>query len=355
MTDHATTQPRAPRDRLAVRWWLAVLSILLGVLFLVAAKLVAYGETLLRGVEASFWSGLFVNIGTSLLLAAVLIGLERVIVRKVREDRQVAVTQAAESAAQKTAEAFQPQLDNLDRRIRDRSASRIDVAAEAAQRVAELGNFDSVRAALADAADIDAISKPHTELNSWSTLGWEVIVPAGHGLSAPRMCVTFYPSGTSGEDTIMLSAFGHRTSSAVLWGLDKAPEEVFDELYEAMVRAGLARLARAMSAEALFRNLSVALRDAVLSRRAAPEAWRGTKPLVEMVSETVMMTSAGVEIRGLGLVIGRSSWGLYNNIDPGKLYEQSFPPRPEAVDPALWEELIRRGEFHYPQPDPDAW
>lgn len=335
-----------------------MVSIVLGGLVLVAAGLIAHNATWLRDHGATFWSGLAVNVGTSLLLASVLIGLERVIVRKVREDRLVAVTQvaeiAAESAAQKTAQAFQPQLDDLDRRIRERSSSRIEDAAEAAQKVADLGTYESVRDALSAAADIEAISKPHTAINSWSTLGWEIIVPAGDGIISPRMCVTFYPSGPTGEGTVMFSAFGHRASTAVDWLPEKTPEEVFDDLQESMVRAGLAVVGRAMSAEALFHNLGAALRDAVLSRRAAPGAWRGTEPAIEMVTESCVMTSAGVEMRDLGLVIKRSSFGMYDPAEPENLYDQTFPPKPEIVHADLWDELIRRGNFHYPRPDPEA-
>jgi hypothetical protein len=343
-----------------VRWWLAALSVVLGVLVLVAAGLIAHDRTWLRDSGAAFWSGLAVNVGTSLLLAAVLIGLERVIVRKVREDRQAAVTQAAEiaaeSAAQRTVEAFRPELDDLDRRIRGRASTRVEDAAETAQRVADLGTYEAVREALAEADRIGAIPPARSGLDSWSTQGTEVIVPAGWGLDAPRMRVTFYRGSRSGEGAVMFSMFGHREATAVDWVPDWTPEQVFDELQESMVRSGLATLGSSMSAEALFWNLSYVLGDALLSRRAAPGAWHSTTaPVIEMVLEGCVMTDDGIEILDHGLVVKRSDFGFYLPSDP-KIggYDESIPPRPESVNAALWNELIRRGEFHYRRPDPNA-
>lgn len=45
---------------------------------------------------------------------------------------------------------------------------------------------------------------------------------------------------------------------------------------------------------------------------------------------------------------------MYDPAEPGNRYDQTFPPKPEIVDADLWDELIRRGDFHYPRPDPDV-
>ena len=362
MTDQVPTSPPTSRERIAVRWWLAVLSVVLGVLVLVWAGLVAHDLTWLRGEGAAYWSGLAVNVGTSLLLAAVLIGLERAIVKKVREERQAAVTAAAtqaaeiaaENAAQRTAEAIQPRLADLDRRIRDQSSSRIKNATDAAQRVADLGTYDSVHDALAEAAGIDAIAKARTGEDSWSTMAWEVIVPAGETIAAPRVRVT-YQSGPTLTEGIMFSLFEHR-ETAVVWAPARAPEAVVDDLYEALVRAGLAPIARKMSAEALFQNLSVALRDALLRRRAASDEWDSTEPLIEMVSDGVLITDAGIEVRGHGLLVRRTAFGWYDPGDPEiGIYGQSIPDRPDVIDEATWSELVKRGSYHLPEPDGDRW
>lgn len=353
MTD--PTQTPTPEPDPPFRWGLGL------AIFAIGLAVTGAGF-LLFGLDdpAAYLESAIVNLGTTILLAAALVWLERALVRTVRRNTQQvaqqAATQAAAEAAERTAEVFRPQLEDLDRRISERSSSRIEHAAETAQRIADLGTYESVRDALAEAARIDAIAKKRTGLDSRSTTAWEIIVPAGDSFVAPRMCVAYDTASPIGSETVSLSVFGNREASTVIWHPDRSPEDVFDDLQEAMVAGGLAALGRTMSAEALFRNLSFALGDAIVSRRAGEDAWRGAAPTIEMVSESCVMTEAGVEFREPEFVINATSFGWYDPSDePIEVYGHSYPDKPKSIDQSLWDEVLRRGDYHYPRPDPDLY
>ena len=71
-----------------------------GLAALLWAWAIAYELTQLRSEQASYWSGLLVNVGTTLLLATVLVRFERVLVRRVRVENGEAIVQAADAAAE---------------------------------------------------------------------------------------------------------------------------------------------------------------------------------------------------------------------------------------------------------------
>lgn len=350
MTDQVPPPSHAPRERTAVRWWLAIGSIVVGGLFLVASGLIAHDQTYLREGGASFWSGLFVNIGTTLLLAAGLIGLERVIVRKVREDRLAAVEQAAEiaaeSAAQRASAAFQVQLDDLDRRIWEQASSAESERAASAVRVGESGSFEAVRNGLRSASEINAIARPDSH-----NIGGIVTVPAGFedvGVSGPTIEVLYMPDSPASAERISLRYATLRSSSFLDWELGEAPEAVFLRLQQAMLRDGYGRERRQMSAERFFANLSSTLLEAGLARHGGDGLWLSGNPVHEKVTDQIFITSAGIETPS-GVLVEAWRYGRQIQSIDGTYYldEDLEVTAPEGVDQAALDVAIERGRRYF--------
>lgn len=335
-----------------VRWWLVIVFSLLGLVVLVAAALVAYGHTSFRGDDASFWSGLLVNIGTSLLLAAVLVWFERAIVRKVQEQTRstaqrveqaftTAATTAATDAAEKTAAALQPQLADLDKRLRARSDSQASQRTATAAKVSEVPSFEALRDALRVASDINALGEPTFFVTADD--GGEVIVPAGEALDSPLVVVTYL---TEFQDRITLAHLVDRTQrSSVTWQEGQTPEDVFAALKDEMVKDGHGAAARKMSVERLFGNLGSLLTDATSARQADDGAWLSGARVREMVADGYVITDAGIEVRGHGIAAEPSEFGRYEH---GKVVGSNVPalgPNPTDLD--VWDGAVARGRGYF--------
>ena len=337
-------------EHTAVRWWLVITFSGLGTLVLVGAALVSYGHTRFKGEDASFWSGLLVNIGTSLLLAAVLVWFERTIVRNVREQTRSTVRKveqavttvaatAATDAAEKTAAALQPRLADLDARLRARSESQASERTATAAKVGEVPSFEALRDALRVASSINAVAD-----SSFSDEGGEVIVPAGEALDAPLVLITYVPEA---EDRITLAHLVDRApQSSVTWQKGQAPEDVFASLQEQMVKDGGGPAARRMSVQGLFGNLASVLTDATSGRQADEDAWLSGSRVREMVADGYIITEAGVEVRDYGIVVRPEHFGYYDNF--GNVLKSSVPDLPpNGIDLEIWATVVERAQGYF--------
>lgn len=332
-----------------------------------AIFLAGIGVTLLgflwfgRDDPAAYWEAAIVNLGTTILLAAALVWLERALVKSVRASAQrvaedaadKAATKAADAATNKTVEELLPRLDALDERLRERRTAVADEVAARASKVSELGSFDAVHDALSAADQIGALAPPRTGEDSWSTTGVEIIVPAGSELGAPRIVTTFVPQGAARTPTVQLSFAenGRRHLRATAtWTPDQSPEEAFVALQEAMITAGNGAAAREMSVETFFGNLGSIVRDAMLARRAADGAWMSGSPVIELVADGLAITRNGVEVRGQagGPQVGRDLFGQFDPRVPSRIVGYRAPSvPPEGIEKDVWDSAIGRATGHF--------
>ncbi|CAH0281575.1 hypothetical protein SRABI128_03662 [Microbacterium sp. Bi128] len=337
-----------------VRWWLVVLFVALGVSALLFGGWVAYGGSPWREEQAAFWSGLFVNVGTTLLLAAVLVWFERILLRQVRSENETAIStaatsaaqQAAETAAEATAARLVPRLNQMDEEIRTRSSARAASRTRSAVRLAELPTYEAVDAAFNAATSINAIRS-----RAGSTGGegsGEVVVPAGVMLSAPRVRVLYLAKNSNFPARIV---FEHTSYEAqAVWTEDKDAADVLDELSEALVRVGGAEVSRSLSAQGLLENLSALLADAVAGRQAEQGAWVSTGPVFEMICKDWYLTDKGLEIRGRGVAIPRSAFGKWIRGTDRRTQQQLPPGPPQGLSEDAWSLAVARGDAYYPGP-----
>ncbi|WP_157421769.1 hypothetical protein [Agromyces sp. Leaf222] len=330
------------QPKVAVRWWLVALFLLLGAVCVHLGKMIAYAETALRSDAASFWSGVCVNVGTSLLLAALLVWFERVIVRQVRTENALAVSTAAEKAAEDAAnrvtEAITPRLDELDEKFNASAGSAASGRLAAAERVATLPTFESTREGLVAARDINAIAGGDGQAGSA-----RITVPAGASPSSPRIQITFHPATDDAAEFLDVAHIsGEFGMARGTWDQGVAAETVFAELAADMTRHGQAEAAHSMSPEAFFANLSSVLLDSVSARQKDDGAWMSGATVLEMITNGWVTTKAGVEVKDHGVVVPASSFGSYVT-GTNQVKGEELPPNPPpGLDQEAWDLAITR-------------
>jgi hypothetical protein len=353
-----------------VRWWLAVLFVGLGALLLAAAGSVSYGLTWMRDEEAAFWSGLLVNVGTTLLLGAALVWFERVIVTRVREQNRQAIGEAADvaatEAAERASERFRSLTSDLTARVEDidrrLSATREIVRQEQEEALTGIGGEISRSAmivALRAATAIRAIDRPG------QSEGSSLIVPAGEDFDAPLIRVVYAApddlpaqEASDGEvgderEEVWLSSISPGIDilglnpgwSGTRWEPERGPEAVFQQLARQMVRDGSAASSRRIHVGSFLNHLQAALRLAIEAREGDEGARLSGEPVREFITTDCFVTAKGVEF--LGATFRVDSWRFeHESEDESGLFE-TLPRRPENIDSALWAHAMDRGRRHF--------
>lgn len=331
-------------DENKVRWPLVILAVVIGIAVLVGAWLVAYDRTLFKDEHAAFWSGLLVNIGTTVLLATVLVWFERTIVRRVKRQTAVAVARAvskvASDAADQATAAVSSRMAALEEAFRERSGRGATSRVAAAELVGEHPTFEATFAALSAARRIQAIGEPRYARPRPG--GGEIVVPAGNTLAAPMIVFSVLDN----DDLIFVGqSDGRARSAGVIWDEGDDPLDILTQLHEKMLAEGHGEALKDFSVETLFSNLSRALQDATIAREHQDERWLSGKPVREMITPDCFLTDAGIELRNHGLVAERSKFGRIRNQSLMDFDVPEVPPEHVSLD--VWQRAVERGRSQY--------
>lgn len=337
-------------DETRVRWWLIALFAALGAGFIWAGAAVADGVVLaLKERQASYWSGVAVNLGSALLLAGAIVWFERVITRRVTRAttlvaRQVATeaaTVAADTAVREATARIQPKLDEIDRLLDQRAQAWMDEPAEAAATLGEEASREAMMKLMAEATEIRAIEVVRNETEG------RIVVPAGEGVNPPRIEVTYTPmhnlfEGATGR--ISIRGLASAGTAEIEWsdGLDAL--SFFANLRRSMVREGAGESAKRLSPATFFRNLAYILDAAIKARNRAESAWLSGARVVEMIAIGWAMTATGLEVEGRGTLFRVRQIG---GIDGNVWREDTTGEMPEGLDPTLWKRAKWIGEAHF--------
>lgn len=328
-----------------VRWPLVILAVVVGLLVLAGGWFIAYGGTAFQGEHAAFWSGLFVNVGTTVLLATALVWFERTIVRRVKRQTAItvagAVNQAATDAATRATAAVSTRLDDLEKSFQERAGSGATSRLATAELVSEVPTFEAIYDALSTARRIQAIGQPRFERPRPS--GGEVVVPAGDTLDAPSIAF----SVLDGHELIFIGhVVGLARTSEMIWDEHDDPLDVLTGLTEKMLAEGHGAALKHFSVEKLFSNLSRVLRDATIAREHRDERWLSGDSVREMITNDCFLSDAGVEVRGHGVVSQRTEFGRIR--DNRTLEDFSVRTEPPAGTPSdVWERAVQRGKDQF--------
>ncbi|MGC5222557.1 hypothetical protein ACPW96_08155 [Micromonospora sp. DT81.3] len=327
-----------------------LLFVALGGLCIFIGGSIAYQGTALRGDHASFWSGLLVNVGTSLLLAAALVWFERVVINEVQKSNQAAVDSAATSAARAVEDRvggrLNERLDELDRRLEAATTDAANARMRAASDVGDL-TFESMKRALSQARAINAIASRPGYASDVAT----IIVPAGDHRDAPQVQVIYYPPSNEYGEVIDFDVHTASGSARGTWTADRPVADAFAELSQELVTIGERSAAHALSAEAVFRNVGSVLFDAVAGRQGDDSSWTQGEPVFEMVAEGWIVSTAGIEVRDHGVVLEASQFGSYGRPGYGsqsnRVHGENIPTAPPSgLDVGIWERAIKQARPH---------
>ena len=202
--------PAKPR----VRWGIAAGSIVGGLVALAGAWVFGtqsnpFGLGLDENSTA-FWSGLLLNVGTTIALAFLLIAFERIIITEVRREGAAAIRLAkttAEEVAGDVVDAklapIELRLNDFDATLKERAAQRQNDRLQAASNVKTDTSFEAFAAALKAAAEINAITEVPGGIGTQGDS--QIIVPAGRGFDAPRVEITHIQHASNGSPHIAFS------------------------------------------------------------------------------------------------------------------------------------------------------
>lgn len=307
------------------------------------------------GTPQSLTSTALINVGTTLLLAALLVWLGRRFVTRAEGAARRAVEEKTEEFRHETAEIRQ-QLEALQDRVAERTASAEAAGAAIVDDIASDVSFETITKALELANDIDAL---------WHSA---ITVPTSDSVDAPavRLSWTATQHGGRFDDmdnllaTLDVGYEHHPGSSKRRFDLEWLPgvpaDEIVHELKELMVRADYGEAARMLDAKYMFECLGRGVADAIAGKRGLPDAWlKGCGALDELVGPDLAITSRGVAARGHGLAFKA---GDFPQRPPPAMsaeqrasrepYKLPTPPAPAGIDPAHWGVAIARAAEHHP-------
>ncbi len=304
-----------------------------------------------NSAHATFISGLLVNIGTTVLLAVVLIIFERTIMRQVQNATSES-EQRAESVAERKAEAviaervepLEIRLTDLASRFRNHADTRAGERRKAASAILDDLDFEPFAARLSTITMTGAITKPADDAPEDAAL---FIVSAGDELSAPRVKISYTGNDGGGSSDIMFAVMhAAQGDIAVNWNKDVSLDDALSQLNDELVRRGAAHLRDSFSPEALFRNIRSFLEAATAGRNADVDAWLSTSPARELIVDGWIITERGIEVRGRGILVPRQYFGRYARGTNRVEGERVSLTAPEGVDPAIYSEaLVRAKQF----------
>lgn len=366
--DPPTTEPPTLEPQHRIRWWLAGLLTVAGVVVIALGHAFAHGFLVVDTKDESYASGVAVNIGTTLLLAAALVLFERALVFTAQRAVQKATAPIRAEAAAARAESRFVRAENaqLTERTAVLESRLLDLDGQLRAR-ADAANQEQARsfASLDETVDrrtviniMDAASRINAlGLHFQTGRSGRVTVPAGTGLDAPRITVEY---AIFDEDdwnradvpTLALSVVGME-HEPIVWGEEDDPLQIFTEVREMLIRGGEAKRTGPLSAEAFFRNLRSTVEQGTLSRSAQPGGWLVATPVLEMIAEDWMITVGGVEVRDRGVVIRPE---LYPHNVPGQeRTSYRVGAAPAELDGSIWDYAAERGSGYFTGPLDEPW
>lgn len=332
-----------------VRWWLVALFVGAGLLCIFIAYLLT-SPSFNTNTSAAFWSSVLVNVGSTLLLAALLVWFERRLVARVEQSNaRVAETagRVAEASAREAVAAVEKRLDALEELDRAFSSESGQIQREQEEQLARVASdvtFDSIEGAMIQTQSLGGIR---------SSQGWEtscsITIAAGDGPTPPRVLVTYRPETINDERRIEFETRGREGLASVTWRSRDSILEVLKEFRSSLVRVGLPSEAHSFSPAVLFSNLQGALRIATERREGRSVDWKDGAAIVEWVAPDILLSEAGLEVRKLGVVMPAADFPLL--APDGEVYYKEDPDRPASVTESEWAVALNRAHTLFDRTD----
>jgi type II secretory pathway pseudopilin PulG len=305
------------------------------------------------GALAEYLSGVFVNVGSALGLAALLVWFERSFVRTVqtaaRATAQREVTHAVETALQ----PIRSDIAGLNERLASRDTQRRKDQDRLVQDALMDPSHKALGNLVLEAAARGAIGPMRLDDGTADEDGFEVTVPAGTAETSPFITMRCFPKRAKGHLVLLARDVG--PEAYVRWQSDtESVDDVMSALKQAMLDGGGGVAARDLDGEALLVNLVAALDLALKSRAADDEGWLSGTPLYEWIAENLALSESGAELKDQGVVAPRSQFGHWSKGTSGssRYIPTNLGPAPANVDKDMWDTIARRGDRYFSEGRP---
>ncbi|MFC9687803.1 hypothetical protein ACFTSF_04645 [Kribbella sp. NPDC056951] len=348
------------KQEIHIRWWAIAVVTLIGLGITALPFILARWVDGEYGAWESLGSSALTNIGTAILLVAVVFLVERGLVRRVQE---VARQQATAIVDERTQE-----LTDTNRDL----SIRID--ALQAQLEQSVADEDSERRARADQlskdVSFDTVAEALEQANDLRALAWgEITVPASIVTTGPRVTLSWRPHSSGGMQLSLDDIFAngeprlllHYEAShspdggigipvvEVAWDPRQSPVQALHALRDEMRRRGFGEEAKLVG-DKLFQNLHAAVTEAMAARTGAENAW-ATGAMYEWLRDGWAVTERGLVSRDHGIVesgaFPRTARQKAYGTDEDRGVDAYTRPVPDGVDPGFWSfALERAGEVH---------
>ena len=300
------------------------------------------------------WEGVsletLVSVGAAVLLAGVLFFLERRFLTEVCDVATTAAKVAADARIDEHTRDVAARLDELDERMSALLGER-ERRQDESVRGLDVPTAESVANALAEANRLGAIKFGHVTVQASRDL-YELGLEFSWGADAGDG-----RSGIPARKVLMVT--GHVYSDersrspnpAILleWQLNEPTEQVGLRLREQLENRGRWQSDGTLDWPSALRNLQKSLDLAIRSRRRDGSDGLLHGALFELVGDDWAITDAGLECPSQdGYIFSESEFPERYAMRNMHQVEPWAPEPPPWVEPALWDELVRRGGRHFP-------
>lgn len=297
-----------------------------------------------------------INVGTTLMLAAALVVIERLLVTRVQDVATRSASAIVDERAREftaTTDRLISQVNAIQKALDDRAAEKESARAVALRQLAEEPTFDTVADALEAANDVGALA-----------IG-SLAVPAAEDIvDAPRITVRWGPvhlasnggwNEPNPEQPQLSVAVNYqgpdqreqRFSHEVEWRPDMSALDVLAKLSDALEEQRLTFVSRMISTNVLFRNLSLGLKEATEVSTSMPDdAWFSGQ-VFEWLSSGWVITEQGLFSKEHGILYraGQVKFQIGRSNRNDALPEDDYSA-PEGVDQAFLKRAVNITRLH---------
>ena len=343
-----------------IRWWA------IGVVSAIGSVITALPFILAHWVDGDFgsWetlvSSALTNIGTAILLVAVVFLVERGLVGRVQEVARQQATAIVDERTQELTESNRDLSIRIDALQSQLEQSVADEDSERRARTDQLlteVSFDTVTEALEQANDLRALA--------WG----EIKVPASAESDGPRITVSWRPHVSdprrmnlddlmaNGEPRLLLhyeassnGGIGIPLTESI-WDASHSPVQALHALRDEMRRRGFGDEAKLVG-DKLFQNLHAAITEALAARTGAENSW-AQGAMYEWLTDGWAVTERGLVSRDHGIVesnaFPRSASQKSFETDTHRDVDAFTRPVPDGVDPDFWLYALNRAAAVHPR------
>lgn len=339
-------------ERIKHRWWVIALVTLAGVVITGAPFALSWRiNQSTYGTYGTLLAATLTNIGTSLVLLALLYFAERGFTSRVT----AAASQAAKAQVEESTQDLRTRQDELATAV---SALREAFAARTRATDAEL---DTAYENLQANASFETVTALLENANTYQALlRGTVKVPLTQDRYTEQVEFSWAPGvdergyETSYPELTLSYSWGERGYDSVEWQQGMSALDVMEVLRRNLIGNGQAEMAKQLPGDVLT-HLGVACRDAVAGWRHDDGAWCKGR-MVEWLRDGWAVTTEGLISRDHGVVVSTDAFPRQAGPAINRVNQPAFSPQcPPDVDPDFWAFAVDRAKQTHPINSPGPY